>query len=132
MTAETTTDQLTEDQQAELIQKFVKTKEQAASAKTSLDEEKARLAPFAEAKKAADAEHGEAKKALNEALGTPGAKFTTPVGTASLSKPKTTIVRELDMDAFIEHMKEKHPKMLQRFMRDVERTPAPRLTVKGA
>lgn len=123
---------LTEEQQAEMVQAYLKTKDQAASAKASLDDEKQRLAPFEEAKKAADKEHAEAKKALNSALGRPGAKFTTAAGTASLSRPKTTITRELDMEAFIEHMREKHPKMLERFTRDVPHTPAPRLTVKGA
>ena len=129
---QTTPETLTEDQQAELVQAYIKTKDQATSAKASLDDEKQRLAPFEEAKKAADKEHADAKKALNAALGRPGAKFTTAAGTASLSRPKTTVTRELDMDAFIEHMKEKHPKMLARFTRDVEHTPAPRLTVKGA
>lgn len=129
---QTTPEALTEDQQAELVQAYIKTKDQAASAKASLDAEKAALAPYEQAKKAADKEHADAKQALNGALAKPGAKFTTAVGTASLSRPKTTVTRELDMDAFIEHMKEKHPKLLARFTRDVERTPAPRLTVKGA
>ena len=34
------------------------------------------------------------------------------------------------MDALVAHLKEKHPRMLERFTVDVERTPAPRLTVK--
>ena len=121
---------LTEDALAELIQAYLKTRDAAASAKISLDAEKQRLAPYEEAKKAADAEHAEAKGELFDALGEPGAKFTTPAGTASLSRPRTTIVRELDMDALVAHLKEKHPRMLERFTVDVERTPAPRLTVK--
>ena len=127
---DTTPAPLTEDTQAELIQTFIKTKDAAASAKASLDEAKDGLAPYEEAKKSADAEHAAAKGELFGALGEPGAKFTTPAGTASLSRPRTTIVRELDMDALVAHLKEKHPRMLERFTVDVERTPSPRLTVK--
>ena len=124
------TDQMTEERQAELIQAFIKTREAAASAKASLDDEKKRLAPYEEAKRSADKEHAEAKAALREALAEPGAKFATAAGVARLSKPKTTIVRELDVDAFIEHMREKHPKMVEKYVRDVAKTPSPSLTVK--
>ena len=124
------TEQMTEERQAELIQAFIKTREAAASAKASLDDEKKQLAPYEEAKRSADKEHAEAKAALRDALAEPGAKFATAAGVARLSKPKTTIVRELDVDAFIEHMREKHPKMIEKYVRDVTKTPAPSLTVK--
>ena len=127
-----TPDTLTDDTLAELIQAYLKTREAAASAKISLDVEKQRLVPYEEAKKAADREHAEAKGELFDALGEPGAKFTTPAGTASLSRPRTIIVRELDMDALVAHLKERHPRMLERFTVDVERTSTPRLTVKEA
>lgn len=121
---------LTEDQQAEMIQTFIKTKANAESAKKSLADEKARLAPYEDAKKAADTEHAEAKRVLFDALAKPGAKFTTPAGVSSLSKPKTTIVRELDMDALVEHLHEQHPEIIAQFLRDVKRTPKPSLTVR--
>ena len=127
-----TPDTLTDDKLAELIQAYLKTREAAASAKISLDVEKQRLVPYEEAKKSADREHAEAKGELFDALGEPGAKFTTPAGTASLSRPRTTIVRELDMDALVAHLKERHPRMLERFTVDVERTPNPSLTVREA
>ena len=126
------TEQMTEERQAELIQAFLKTRDAAASAKASLDDEKQRLAPYEEAKRSADKEHAEAKAALRDALAEPGAKFATAAGVARLSKPKTTIVRELDVDAFIEHMREKHPKMVEKYVRDVAKTPSPSLTVKDA
>lgn len=115
---------------ADLIQNFIKTRHLQEMAKADLDEQKTNLQPWEENHRRAKHEHDTAKKAIAEELATPGAKFITDSGSASLSNPKTTIVREVDMEALLEWAKEQHPRVVDRFTNDVKKTPAPRLTVK--
>lgn len=116
---------------ADLIQAYLKTRDAQAAAKAALDDEKAKLRPWEDNHNAARKEHAEVKNELTELLNDPGAKIETDSGSASLSNPKATITREVDLEALLEWAQQQHPRVVQRFTRDVAKTPAPRLTVKG-
>lgn len=116
---------------ADMIQAYLKTRDAQDIAKAALDDETARLNPFKDAHNHAKADHTAAKKALTEELATPGAKIETDSGSASLSNPKSTTVREVDTEALLQWAREQHPRVVERFTHDVVKTPAPRLTVKG-
>lgn len=126
-----TEQQFTEDQQVELIQRFLKTRDAADTAKKALADEKKRLAPFEEARKATADEHATVKRELVDALGSPGAKFNTPAGTASLSRPRRTVVLEVDMDALVEYLHAEHPEIIEKFTHRRDRTASPSLRVVG-